>query len=174
MLGIRSCRSTQQASRTLQHGPVVCSRLPHCCLATSVRGVDFFNSKERYQNTRIKSAEDHAESAGIPETKQESSSPETAEYSLNFLWLDKNLAVSVDQVFGKGRHRSPVTEYFFWPGEDAWEELRQALEQRDWISNQEKIVLLNTCTEVINYWQRDERPSVTDAMQAYPNCSFQG
>jgi len=165
--------SDTRVCRVQQHGPIR-SGLTPCCAATSVRGVNYFNSQLRHENTRIKSTEDDADSAGTPVTEQEPSSPETAEYSLNFLWLDKNLAVSVDQVFGKGRHRSPVTEYFFWPGEDAWEQLRLALEQRDWISSQEKIVLLNTCTEVINYWQRDERPSVTDAMQEYPHCSFQG
>lgn len=99
--------------------------------------------------------------------------PQTAQYSLNFLWLDKNLAVSVDQVFGRG-HRSPITEYFFWPREDAWERLKTALEEKDWIGHQEKVELLNTCTEVINYWQDGERPSVQDAIARYPNCSFQG
>lgn len=99
--------------------------------------------------------------------------PQTAEYSLNFLWLDKNLAVSVDQVFGRG-HRSPITEYFFWPREDAWEKLKSALEEKDWISRQDTVALLNTCTEVINYWQDEERPSVQDAIAKYPQCSFQG
>jgi len=98
---------------------------------------------------------------------------EVAEYALNFLWLDKNLAVSVDQVFGRG-HRSPVTEYFFWPREDAWERLKDALEEKDWIGHQEKVTLLNTCTEVINYWQAEEKPSVLDAIEKYPQCAFQG
>ncbi len=30
--------------------------------------------------------------------------------------------------------RSPVTEYYFWPKKDAWEELKTALEARPWIS----------------------------------------
>jgi 30S ribosomal protein 3 len=101
---------------------------------------------------------------------------ESSEYSLSFLWLDKNLAVSVDQVFGRG-HRSPVTEYYWWPREDAWENLKQALderEERDWITSSDKIQLLNTLTDVINYWSAEDKPSVRDAIAKWPGCSFQG
>jgi 30S ribosomal protein 3 len=51
--------------------------------------------------------------------------------------------VSVEQG-----QRSPVTEYFFWPRKDAWEELKAALDSRGWIGDREKVLLLNQCTEV--------------------------
>lgn len=106
---------------------------------------------------------------------------DVSEYSLSFLWLDKNLAVSVDQVFGRG-HRSPITEYYWWPREDAWENLKKTLDERearDWISHHDKVILLNTLTEVINFWTGDEddvgeKPSVRDAISKYPHCNFQG
>lgn len=31
-----------------------------------------------------------------------------AEFALNFLWLDKNIAVAVDQVFGQVRRPPPI------------------------------------------------------------------
>lgn len=48
----------------------------------------------------------------------------------------------VVQVYARG-NGSPLTEYFIWPRKDAWEELKVALEQRPWISDIDKIRLLN-------------------------------
>ena len=94
-------------------------------------------------------------------------------YALNFLWLDKNIAVAVDQVFGRG-HRSPVTEYYLWPRVDAWEELKAVLEDKGWVGEREKVVLLNRCTEVINFWQDENKHSVQEARKKFPDCHFQG
>jgi len=46
------------------------------------------------------------------------------------------------QVYARG-NSSPLTEYFVWPRKDAWEELKLALEARPWISDKDKILLLN-------------------------------
>eukprot|EP00887_Chlorella_sp_A99_P008149 scaffold12.g8149.t1 len=90
---------------------------------------------------------------------------EDPRYALNFLWLDKNIGVGVDQVFAKGQ-RSPVTDYFFWPRRDAWEELKAALEAKSWISERERVV--------INFWQEGEKKTLQQAREAFPDSKFQG
>ena len=57
------------------------------------------------------------------------------------------LACPLDSLGAQGQ-RSPVTEYFFWPRKDAWEELKAALDARGWIGEREKVLLLNQTTEV--------------------------
>ena len=96
-------------------------------------------------------------------------------FKLKFLWLEKNIGFAVDQVVGKSQHLTPVTEYFFWPRDDAWEELKAVLESKDWISEREKIELLNKTTEVINFWQDEEtKHTIDEARSEFGDCLFMG
>ena len=129
-------------------------------------------SKSAMPHAAVKQAWLLAQAPAAPEAQG------TALFSLNFLWLEKNIAVAVDQVIsevgalcmttcmqvhiiencvsgrmpsslcqedrifcaqmgvwcGMQSQRSPLTEYFFWPRKDAWEELKSCLESKPWVS----------------------------------------
>lgn len=98
-----------------------------------------------------------------------------AEFRLKFIWFgNKGIAVALNQIYNDKSF--PITEYFFWPRSDAWDEMRVCLKSKAWISSNEVIYVLNQLTEVVNFWQEKNNDLQSEIIvyvkEKFPDCDF--
>jgi hypothetical protein len=95
-------------------------------------------------------------------------------YVLNCLYLEKAVGIAVDQRLASGE-KGPVTEYYWWPAKDAWNDLKAQLEGMPWIAEADVVDIMNNATSIINFWQGDEgRPTIDEARAEFPTVTFYG
>ncbi len=70
---------------------------------------------------------------------------------LRVFWLKDALGLAIDQTFLDQVY--PLTQYYFWPRTEAWEQLQLDLDTKTWLSENEKLVILNIATDVIEHWR---------------------
>ncbi|KAF3324206.1 hypothetical protein FCM35_KLT11673 [Carex littledalei] len=104
---------------------------------------------EEYEEEEYEEEEDDEE-----EDDEEDFSPTRAYIVLKFIWMEKNIGLSLEMVIQGGKGTIPLTPYYFWPRKDAWEELKAVLEEKRWVSQKRMIILLNQATDIINLWQQ--------------------
>ena len=95
-------------------------------------------------------------------------------FVLKFLLLDKIIAVCLDQRISNERI-NPLTEYFFWPQRDAWEDMKNFIDSNDWISQKDAVTILNRVTEVINFWEEStelKKEDVKNLSEKFSDCVF--
>merc|ERR1711871_138379 len=107
----------------------------------------------------------------LAETEGPQTAPVQTTYGLNVLWLEKNIALAVDEIY-PGNQRIPLTTFHLWPQTDAWEDIKSLLETKSWVQERDVINVLNQATEVINFWQ--EEKTTADAREKFPELLIHG
>ena len=89
---------------------------------------------------------------------------ESQQLKLKVLWLKNVLGLAIDQTVIKQSY--PLTQYYFWPRTEAWDQLKLELDSKPWLSEKEKIVILNLATDIITHWRTNRN---TDAVNKIAN-----
>ncbi len=95
-------------------------------------------------------------------------------FVLKFLLIEKVIAVCLDQRVSNER-LNPLTEYFFWPQRDAWEDMKNFIDSNDWIGQKDAVTILNRITEVINLWEEStefKKEDIKTLNAKFPDCIF--
>ena len=74
-------------------------------------------------------------------------------FKIKIIWLKATLGIAVDQVYET--RPIPLTGYYFWPRNDAWELIRLEIASKSWIGEEDKASILNQITQILNNWREN-------------------
>lgn len=94
-------------------------------------------------------------------------------FTLRIIWLDYDIGLAIDHIVEQGY--SPLSSYFFWPRNDAWSQIKKELESKPWVSENDKVKLLNDATKIIHYWQHNKsKVNFSEIKREFPDFIFCG
>nr|YP_001936340.1 putative ribosomal protein 3 [Heterosigma akashiwo]ABV65946.1 30S ribosomal plastid-specific protein 3 [Heterosigma akashiwo]ABV70087.1 30S ribosomal plastid-specific protein 3 [Heterosigma akashiwo] len=75
-----------------------------------------------------------------------------SKFYFKVVWLKYCIGISVDKKL-KNSYRVPITSFYFWPRVDGWKLLKHELELKPWLSERERVTILNGYTRIISIWK---------------------
>ena len=69
---------------------------------------------------------------------------------LEVSWSKNCLGLAIMEVGMNQRYF--LTPYYFWPKTEAWEQLKLELDAKLWLTKEQKINILKTTSNVMNFW----------------------
>ena len=73
-----------------------------------------------------------------------------SQLKLKIAWFNNALGLTINQVSSDQSYA--LTRYYFWPKTEAWEQLKLELDSKFWLGKEEKIKILKTAGDIMNYW----------------------
>lgn len=81
---------------------------------------------------------------------------------LKVLWLEDSIGIALAQS-NYNDETINLTPYYFWPKNDAWEQLQFELSSKEWISSSYRITTLNKISEIMARWKQQKKFKTTSA-----------
>nr|YP_009455881.1 putative plastid-specific 30S ribosomal protein [Dictyopteris divaricata]YP_010205386.1 putative plastid-specific 30S ribosomal protein [Grateloupia livida]AQZ25097.1 putative plastid-specific 30S ribosomal protein [Dictyopteris divaricata]UAV85955.1 putative plastid-specific 30S ribosomal protein [Grateloupia livida] len=80
--------------------------------------------------------------------------PPKKTYLFKAIWGKNSIGLAVEKRL-RENITSPVTTYFFWPSENGWKLLKNELYNKPWVTDEERVELLNGYNKIIKYWLKN-------------------
>ncbi len=77
-----------------------------------------------------------------------------SDFSFKVVWLNYCIGIAVDKKL-KNNISIPLTSFYFWPRVDGWKLLKNELELKPWLREDERINILNGYTKIISCWKNN-------------------